>query len=67
MTEVATTVGERGVPLARLSLALMIALAGLAISVTGFLVDNAAMIAVGVIVSGSASIAVNRLATAMNP
>jgi hypothetical protein len=64
MTEATTTVGDCGAPLARLGMALIVALVGFLVAVMGFVVDNAPMIVVGMIVGGSGSMAVNWLANA---
>ena len=65
MAETTTTVGECGVPLARLGMALIVALVGFLVAVMGFVVDNAPMIVVGMLVGGSGSVAVNWLANAV--
>jgi len=65
MAETTTTVGECGVPLARLGIALIVALVGFLVAVMGFVVDNAPMILVGMLVGGSGSVAVNWLANAV--
>jgi NAD/NADP transhydrogenase beta subunit len=65
MAETTTTVGECGVPLARLGMALIVALVGFLGAVIGFVVDNAPMIVVGMLVGGSGSVAVNWLANAV--
>lgn len=65
MAETTTTVGECGVPLAHLGMALIVALVGFLVAVMGFVVDNAPMIVVGMLVGGSGSVAVNWLANAV--
>ena len=65
MAETTTTVGECGVPLARLGMALIVALVGFLGAVMGFVVDYAPMIVVGMLVGGSGSVAVNWLANAV--
>jgi NAD/NADP transhydrogenase beta subunit len=65
MAEATTTVGDRGAPLARLGMALIVALVGFLGAVIGFVVDNAPMIVVGMLVGGSGSVAVNWLANAV--
>jgi NAD/NADP transhydrogenase beta subunit len=65
MAETTTTVGECGVPLARLGVALIVALVGFLVAVMGFVVDNAPTIVVGMLVGGSGSVAVNWLANAV--
>jgi NAD/NADP transhydrogenase beta subunit len=67
MADVPATVGKSGVPRARLGVALTFALGGLSSAVMGFVVDSAAMIIIGMIVGASGSIAVNLLATEVNP
>jgi NAD/NADP transhydrogenase beta subunit len=62
MAEATTPVADPGVTLTRLGLAMIVALVGFLVAVIGFVVDNAPMIVVGVIVGGSGSIAVNWLA-----
>ena len=64
MEEATTTAGLRGVPPVRLGMALIIVLIGLCIAVTGFVMDSAAMIVMGMVVVGSGSTAVNGLAKA---
>lgn len=64
MTEATDTVSECGVPPMRLTLAVVIALAGFSLAVMGFVVDNTTMIAMGLAISGSGSTAVNGLANA---
>jgi hypothetical protein len=59
MAEGTTTVGECGVTLVRLGVALIIALVGFFIGVMGFVMDSTTMI-----VGGSGSTAVNGLAIA---
>jgi NAD/NADP transhydrogenase beta subunit len=66
MAEATTTVGDCGAPLARLGMALTIALVGFLVAVMGFVVDNAPMIVTGMIVGGSGSSAVNGLANAVD-
>jgi NAD/NADP transhydrogenase beta subunit len=62
MTEATPTVGERGAPLARLVVVLIIALVGFVIAIAGFMIDNTTMSVTGIIVSGLGSTAVNGLA-----
>jgi NAD/NADP transhydrogenase beta subunit len=62
MAEATTTVVDSGVTLTRLGLAMIVALVGFLVAVMGFVVDNAPMIVVGMIVGGSGSMAVNWLA-----
>jgi NAD/NADP transhydrogenase beta subunit len=62
VAELTTTAGERGVPLARLGMALIIALVGFCVSVVGFVVDDASMIVTGMIAGAFGSTAVNGLA-----
>jgi NAD/NADP transhydrogenase beta subunit len=64
MTEATNTVTERGVPPVRLGMAVVIALAGFSLAVMGFVMDNTAMIVMGLVVGGSGSTAVNALANA---
>jgi NAD/NADP transhydrogenase beta subunit len=64
MTEVTNTVAERGMPPGRLAMAVVVALAGFSLAVMGFVVDNTAMIVMGLLVGGSGSTAVNALANA---
>ena len=47
MAEATTTVGQCGVPLVRLGVALIIALVGFFIAVMGFVMDNATLIVIG--------------------
>ena len=47
MAEATTTVGQCGVPLVRLGVALIIALVGFFIAVMGFVMDSATMIVIG--------------------
>jgi hypothetical protein len=47
MAEATTTVGQCGVPLVRLGVALIIALVGFSIAVMGFMMDSTTMIAIG--------------------
>ena len=65
MAEATTTVVDSGVTLTRLGLAMIVALVGFLVAVMGFVVDNAPMIVVGMIVGGSGSMAVNWLANAV--
>ena len=65
MAEATTTVGDRGARSARLGMALIVALVGFLGAVMGFVVDNAPMIVVGMLVGGSGSVAVNWLANAV--
>ena len=62
MAEATTTVVDSGVTLTRLGPAMIVALVGFLVAVMGFVVDNAPMIVVGMIVGGSGSMAVNWLA-----
>jgi NAD/NADP transhydrogenase beta subunit len=64
MIEETNTVTESGVPPARLAMAVVVALAGFALAVVGFVMDNIAMIVMGLVVGGSGSTAVNGLANA---
>ena len=50
MAEATTTVGECGVPLARLGKALILALGGFLVALMGFVMTNAPMIVVGMLV-----------------
>ena len=65
MAEATTTVVDSGVTLTRLGLAMIVALVGFLVAVMGFVVDNAPMILVGMLVGGSGSVAVNWLANAV--
>jgi NAD/NADP transhydrogenase beta subunit len=62
MTEATTTVGERGAPLARLGIALIVALTGFCVAIAGFMIDNTLMSVTGMIASGFGSTTVNGLA-----
>jgi NAD/NADP transhydrogenase beta subunit len=64
MTEAKNTVTECGVPPVRLGVAVVIALAGFSFAVMGFVMDNTAMIVMGLVVGGAGSTAVNALANA---
>jgi NAD/NADP transhydrogenase beta subunit len=55
MAEATTTVVDSGVTLTRLGLAMIVALVGFLVAVMGFVVDNAPMIVVGMLVGGSLS------------
>jgi NAD/NADP transhydrogenase beta subunit len=64
MTEAKNTVTECGAPPVRLGVAVVIALAGFSVAVMGFVMDNTAVIVIGLVVGGSGSTAVNALANA---
>jgi len=64
MTETTDRFSECGVPALRLGIAVVIALAGFSFAVMGFVLDNTAMIVVGLVVGGSGSATVNVLANA---
>jgi NAD/NADP transhydrogenase beta subunit len=64
MTEATNTVTERGMPMGRLAMAVVVALAGFCLAVMGFVIDNIAMIITGLLLGGSGSTAVNGLANA---
>jgi NAD/NADP transhydrogenase beta subunit len=64
MTEATNTVTESGVPPARLAMVVVVVLAGFSLAVMGFVLDNIAMIVMGLVLGGSGSTAVNGLANA---
>jgi NAD/NADP transhydrogenase beta subunit len=64
MTEATNRVTERGMPPGRLAMAVVVALAGFSLAVMGFVMDNVAMIVMGLLLGGSGSTAVNGLANA---
>jgi NAD/NADP transhydrogenase beta subunit len=64
MTEATNAVTERSMPPGRLAMAVVVALAGFSLAVMGFVIDNIAMIVMGLLLGGSGATAVNGLANA---
>jgi NAD/NADP transhydrogenase beta subunit len=64
MTEATDMVTERGMSPGRLAMVVVVALAGFSLAVMGFVMDNIAMIVMGLLLGGSGSTAVNGLANA---